>query len=97
MIRVPVREAHGFDGREADVEATRVLQPDLGRGSDVEEDRALFGAAPARDQRREAVAGEAQMPPGLDAVMAVLGREMGNTRDQSPKLGKLWHTFIHAG
>jgi hypothetical protein len=66
-------------------------------GPDVEEDRALFGAASPRDQRREAVAAEAQMPPWLDAVMAVDGRTMGNTRDQSPKLGKLRHTFIHAG
>jgi len=39
-----------------------------------------------RHQRRGAVAGEAQMPPGLDAFMAVLGRKMGNTRDQSPEL-----------
>lgn len=84
VVRVPVREAHGFDGREPDAEPTRVLQPDLGAGSDVEE-------------RREAVAGEAQMPPGLDAVMAVLGRKMGNTRDQLPEFGKLRHTFIHPG
>src|SRR5262249_25992778 len=49
-----------------------------------EKDRAFFGAAPPRDQRREAVAGEAQMPPGLNAVMAVLGRKMGNTRDSRP-------------
>ena len=42
------------------------------------------------------MAGEAHIPPGLDAVMAVLGRKMGNTRDQSPELGKLRHTFIHA-
>ena len=97
VVRVPVREAHGFDGREPDAEPTRVFQRDLGGGSDVEEDRALFGAAPPRDQRREAVAGEAQMPPGLDAVMAVLGRKMGHTRDQSPELGKLRHTSIHAG
>src|SRR5262249_61252021 len=97
VVGVPVREAHGCDGREPDAEPTRVLQPDLGGGADVEEDRALFGAAPPRDQRREAVAGEAQMPPRLDAVMAVLGRKMGNTRDQSPELGKLRHTFIHAG
>src|SRR5262249_60202842 len=97
VVRVPVREAHGFDGREPDAEPTRVLQPDFGGGSDVEEDRALFGAAPPGDQRREAVTGKAQMPPGLDAVMAVLGRKKGNTRDQSPELGKLRHTFIHAG
>ena len=97
VVRVPVREAHGFDGPQPDAEPTRVLQPDLGGRSDVEEDRALFGAAPPPDQRREAVAGEAQMPPGLDAVMAVLGRKMGNTRDQPPELGKLRHTFIHAG
>ena len=38
VVRVPVREAHGFDGREPDAEPTRVLQPDLGGGSDVEED-----------------------------------------------------------
>jgi len=80
-------------GRRADAR----LQPDLSGGSDVEKERALFGAAPPRDQRREAVAGEAQMPPRLDAVMAVLGRKMGNTRDQSPNLRKLRHTFIHAG
>src|SRR5262249_61121250 len=97
VVRVPVREAHGSHAREPDAEPTRVLQPDLGRGSDVEEDRALFGAAPPRDQRRETLAGEAQMSPGLYAVMAVLGRKMGNTRDQSPELGKLRHTFIHAG
>ena len=97
MVRVPVREAHGFDRREPDAEPTRVLQPDLGGRSDVEEDRALFGAAPPRAHRREAVAGEAQMPPGLDAVMVVLGRKMGNARDQSPELGKLRHTFIHPG
>jgi hypothetical protein len=46
-------------GREPDAEPTRVLQPDLGAGSEVEEDRAPFGAAPPRDQRREAVAGDA--------------------------------------
>jgi hypothetical protein len=86
VVRVPVREAHGLDGREPDAEPTRVLQLDLGGGSDVEGDRALFGAAPPRDQRREAVAGEARMPPGLDAVMAVLGGKMGNTRNQSPEL-----------
>jgi hypothetical protein len=39
VVRVPVREAHGFDGREPDAEPPRVLQPDLGGGSDVEEDR----------------------------------------------------------
>jgi len=92
-----VREAHGFDGRETDAEPTRVLQPDLRGGSDIEEDRALFGAAPPRDQRREAVAGETQMPPGLDAVNSVLGRKMRNTRDKSAELRKLRHTFIHAG
>src|SRR5262245_26614407 len=95
MVGVPVREAHALDGREPDAEPTRVLQPDLGGGSHVEEDRALFGAVAPRDQCREAVAGEAQMPPGLDAVMAVLGRKMGNTRDQSPELGKLRNTSIH--
>src|SRR5499433_3565817 len=89
-------DRHTADGREPDA-PTRILQPDLCGGPDVEEDRALFGAAPPRDQRREAVAGKAQMPPGLDAVMAVLGRKMGSTRDQSPELGKLRHTFIHAG
>src|SRR5262249_10302518 len=97
MIRMPMREAHSIDGGEPDAEPARVLQPDLGGGADVEEDRALFGAEPPRDQRREAVAGEAQMPPGLDAVMAVVGRKMGNTGDQSPELGKLRHAFIYAG
>ena len=92
-----MRQAHGVDGREPNAEPTRVLQPDVGGRSDVEEDRAFFGAASPRDQRREAVAGEAQMRPWLDAVMAVDGRAMGNTRDQSPELGKLRHTFIHAG
>jgi hypothetical protein len=29
VVRVPVREAHGFDGREPDAEPTRVLQPDV--------------------------------------------------------------------
>jgi hypothetical protein len=75
VVHVPVREANGFNGREPDAEPARVLEPDLGGGSDVKEDRALFGAAPPCDQRREAVAGEAQMPPGLDAVMAVPGRK----------------------
>src|SRR5262249_43197315 len=97
VVRMPVREAHGFDGREPDAEPACVLEPDLGGGSDVEEDRALFGASPPRDQRREAVAGKTQMAPRLDAVIAVDRPKMGNTRDQPPELGKLRHSFIHAG
>ena len=57
VVRVPVREAHRFDGRKPDAEPTRVLKPDLGGRSDVEEDRPFFRAAPPPDQRREAVAG----------------------------------------
>ena len=37
------------------------------------------------------------MSPGLDAVMAVDARTMGNTPDQASQLGKLRHTFVHAG
>ena len=45
----------------------------------------------------ELTSAEKPWQAGLDAVMAVLGRKMGNTRDQSPELGKLRHTFIHTG
>src|SRR5215469_2811945 len=87
MVRVPVREAHGFNGREPDAEPTRVLQPDLGGGSDVEENRALFGAAPPRDQRREAVAGEAQMPHGSTQSWPCLGARWGTRATSRPSSG----------
>ena len=82
MIRVPMRKALGFNRCEPDSEPARVIQPDVGGRSDVDEDRVLFGAASASDESREAVAGEAQIPPWLDGVMAIDGRTMGKTRDQ---------------
>ena len=85
MVRVPVREAQGFDGREPDAEPTRVLQPDLGGGSDVEEDRALFGAAPPRDQRREAVAGEAHVYPRWIACRSRCPRRRPGPARRAPR------------
>jgi hypothetical protein len=37
------------------------------------------------------------MLPGLDAVVAVLGLRLRETRYQSPEFGKLRHTLIYAG
>jgi hypothetical protein len=45
VIRVPVREAHGFDGREPDAEPTRVLHSVDDLGADAMKADASYASA----------------------------------------------------
>ena len=87
VVRVPVREAHGFDGPEPDAEPTRVLQPDLGGGSDVEEDRALFGPRRPVTSAEKPWQARHRCPQGSTQSWPSLGARWGTRATSRPSSG----------
>ncbi len=96
VVEVPVRQEDGLDRGEVDRQPARVVQPHLGRRADVEQHRVAAVAAAAGQQRREAVARDAQVLECLAALAAVRDGARRRPRHVPGQLRQLRHPLVHA-
>ena len=88
---MPVRQEQHVDAGQVDGQPLGVGEPDVAVGADVEQHRRRAVALSGRGERREAVAGDAEVVEADDAVVPVVLAARRDAPEEVGHLGKLRH------
>ena len=93
---MPVRQEQDVDARQVDGQPLGVGEPDIAVGADVEQHRRRALPLPCRGECGEAVARDAEVVEGHDAVMPVVLAGRRDAAEQVRELGELRHSRADA-
>jgi hypothetical protein len=97
VVPVPVRQEEHVDRREIDPESFCVGEPEIPVGADVEQRGRGLRSTPRSGDGGEAVAGDAEVIEGIDAVVAVVAPVGCDAPEDAGELGKLREPGTDAG
>ncbi len=96
MVEMPVRQEDVLDRREVDRQSPSIVEPDVGIGSDIEQQAAFHATPAARHQYREPVTSAAELIEDGLAVMAFVLAARRSSRGEVDDLRNLGHALIDA-